>query len=265
MDNLKWLQERTRSGSLDANTGGWQKVCEFLPYLQNIRLDEKRMATANRVIPSKRSDKGVEAIAFTVSNGVQAVPDTVEYSVQVTPMLVEQEVEAIAETTEVSIDATPILVDVDITAAPVVVEESIAAHPSTMSRAVGTFVSTASKYVETIIEPLILLEDTRNTPPPPQPSHFPALPFVPSVRDVVSFPFRVVCAYGYYVTLPLRFLLFSSSLDPNNENPQKQDESQMQEKVGLQTSTDNASYSNSEANGGSRDGGAKSTSPVGHL
>jgi hypothetical protein len=257
MDNLKWLQERTRSGSLDSNTGGWQKVCEFLPYLQNVRLDERRLAAAERVIAPQRSEKGVDATVITSSSGVQAIPETAESSIQFAPMLIDQEIDAVAKTEDVYIDATPVLVDAGISAVPIFVEESIEAYPSTMSRAVGTFVSTASKYVETVIEPLTLLEESHTAPPPSPSSHFADLPFISSIRDVVSFPFRVVRA--------LRFLLSSRSCNPNDERSRRQDESGVQEKTDAPNSPVKTGSSNKRSSDVGGDGGMKSTSLVGRL
>jgi len=176
---------------------------------------------------------------MTASNGVQAFPETTEFSAQFSPILVEREIGASVDTMDMSVDATPSLVDADISATPDVFEASIDASPSTVSRAVGVLISTASKYVEAAMEPLAQTEGSRNNEP--SSSLFPDLPFIPSIRGVVYFPFRVVSAYTYYVTLPIRFLLSSSPLDQSSEKGE-----QDQEKVRLTVSPHDGSSNSSE-------------------
>lgn len=208
LDNLKWLQERTRSGSLDSNTGGWQKVCDLLPHLQNLRLSEKRMAAAAVIIPPVMKDASVDATVSTSESGVQAVVETSECEIQWSPILVDREIEAIVETEEMSVDATPQMSDAEIDAVP---EEIIEAPPVKNEVApsppaggmVGVLV-TASRYVEAA------LSKAEGGAPPSESDGFP----VPTVRGVVFFPFRVVRAYTYYATYPIRLLLSKSEKTP---------------------------------------------------
>lgn len=194
LDNLKWLNERgPRSNTLNMNADGWHKVCEYLPHLQAIRLAEKRMSMVEVVAPPQMSEKSVDATVLSVDTSVQATVETTECSVQFSPVLVDQGISAIPGVNEVSIDARPTFSDVGVLVIPTLLDKSIGA--SVVGRAVGSLTNVASKSLEAIIETVV-------------PKEAPANPTESEPK--VSLPVRVVRAYVYYVTLPIRFLLCSA-------------------------------------------------------
>ena len=201
IDNLKWLNERgPRANTLNMNADGWHKVCEFLPHLQAIRLAEKKMSVAEIVAPPQMSEKGVDATVLTIDTGVQALVETTECSVQFSPVVVDQGISAVPGVHEMSIDARPIFSEAGVLAIPTLLEKSIGA--SVVGRAVGSLTNVASKSIEALIETVAPRETPENQTEP-----------VPKA----SFPIRVVRAYVYFVTMPIRFLLCSAK--PVEEEP----------------------------------------------
>ncbi|KAF9650326.1 hypothetical protein BDM02DRAFT_3093348 [Thelephora ganbajun] len=194
LDNLKWLNERgPRSNTLNMNADGWHKVCEYLPHLQTIRLSEKRMSAVEIVVPPQVSEKSVDATVLSVDTGVQALVQTTECSVQFSPVLVDQEISAIPGVNEVSVDARPAFSEAGVLVIPTLLEKSIGS--TAVGRAVGSLTNVASKSLEAIMETVAPKETPANqTEPAPK----------------VSFPMRVVRAYVYFVTFPIRFLLCSA-------------------------------------------------------
>ena len=176
------------------NADGWHKVCEYLPHLQAIRLAEKRMSSVEIVVPPQMSEKSVDATTLSVDTGIQAVVETTECSVQFSPVLVDQEISAIPGVTEVSVDARPIFSEAGVLVIPTLLEKSIGA--SVVGRAVGSLTNAASKSLESIIGAVVPDETTANQAEP---------------AATVSFPMRMVRAYVYFVTFPIRFLLCSAN------------------------------------------------------
>lgn len=192
IDNLKWLNERgPRANTLNMNADGWHKVCEYLPHLQAIRLAEKRMSAAEIIVPPQMSEKGVDATVLSIDTGVQALVETTECSVQFSPTVVDQGISAVPGVHEVSIDARPIFSDAGVLAIPTLLEKSIGA--SVVGRAVGSLTNVASKSLEALIE-TVAPTPANQTEPVPR----------------ASFPIRMVRAYVYFVTLPIRFLMCSA-------------------------------------------------------
>ena len=194
IDNLKWLNERgPRSNTLNMNADGWHKVCEYLPHLQAIRLSEQRMSAVEIVVPPQMSEKSVDATTLSIDTGVQAVVQTTECSVQFSPILVDREISAVPGVNEVSIDARPTLSEAGVLVIPTLLEKSIGT--SVVGKAVGSLTNTASKSLESIIEAVMPNEISANqTEPAPE----------------LSFPMKMVRAYVYFVTFPIRFLLCSA-------------------------------------------------------
>jgi len=175
------------------NADGWHKVCEYLPHLQAIRLAEKRMSALEVVAPPQMSEKSIDATVLSIDTGVQALVETTECSVQFSPVMVDQEISAIPGVNEVSIDARPSFSDVGVLVIPTLLEKSIGA--TVVGRAMGSLTNVASRSLEAIIETVVPKETPEDqTEPAPK----------------ESFPMRVVRAYVYYVTLPLRFLMCSA-------------------------------------------------------
>jgi len=195
IDNLKWLNERgPRSNTLNMNADGWHKVCEYLPHLQAIRVAEKRMSAVEIVVPPQMSEKSVDATTLSIDTGVQAVVQTTECSVQFSPILVHQEISAVPGVSEMSIDARPIFSEAGVLAIPTLLEKSIGA--SVVGKAVGSLADAASKSLESIIGAVAQNETSADqTEPAPR----------------VSLPMRMVRAYVYFVTFPIRLLLCSAN------------------------------------------------------
>lgn len=181
------------------NTGGWQKVCELLPHLQSVRAQEKRMAASLIVLPPVTRDASVDASVISVDSEVQAVVETSECEIQWSPIVEDKEIEAIPETEECGVDATPEVADAHIDAVTVEedpIPEALELTPAQSNGLKHALVS-ASRYVEAA------LNHAEGTSPTSTSEGFP----VPTVRGVVMFPFRVVRAYTYYATYPIRCLL----------------------------------------------------------
>lgn len=215
IDNLKWLNERgSRSNTLNMSADGWHKVCEYLPHLQAVRLAEKRMSAVEIVVPPQMSEKSIDATVLSIDTGVQALVETTECSVQFSPVLVSQGISAIPSQNEVSIDARPTFSDVGVLTIPTLIESSIGS--TVVGRAVGSLTNVASKSLEAIMETVVPKETPANQAEP---------------TSKASFPIRVVRAYVYYMTLPIRFLLCSAKpvedevptdatpSNPTNEKP----------------------------------------------
>jgi hypothetical protein len=175
------------------NADGWHKVCDYLPHLQAIRLAEKRMSAVEIVVPPQTAEMSVDATVLSVDTGVQAVVEMRECSVQFSPVLVDQVVSAIPGVHEVSIDARPSFAEVGILAIPTFLEKSVGA--TVVGRAVGSLTNVASKSLEAIIETVA-------------PKETPATQSEPTPKE--SLPIRIVRAYVYYFTFPIRFLLCSA-------------------------------------------------------
>ena len=172
---------------------GWHKVCEYLPHLQAVRLAEKRMSTVKTVAPPQMSEKSVDATVLSIDTGVQALVETTECSVQFSPVLVDQGISAVPGQNEVSIDARPTLSEAGVLVIPTLLEGSIGS--TVVGRAVGSLTNAASKSLEAIMETIVPKETPANQTEPAQKA---------------SFPMRVVKAYVYFVTIPIRFLMCSA-------------------------------------------------------
>ena len=175
------------------NADGWHKVCEYLPHLQAIRLAEKRMSAVEVVALPQMSEKSVDATVLSVDTGVQAVVETTECYVQFSPTMVDQEISAIPGVNEASVDARPSFAEAGVLVVPALLEKSVGT--TVVGRAVGSLTNVASKSLEAIIETVAPKEI-----PTPQSDSTPQ----------ASFPIRVVRAYVYFFTFPIRFLLCSS-------------------------------------------------------
>jgi hypothetical protein len=194
LDTLKWLDVRgPRSNTLNMNADGWHKVSEYLPHLQAIRLAEKRMSAVEIVAPPEMSEKSVDATVLSIDTGVQVQVETTECSVQFSPILVHQGMSAVPGLNHASVDARPTFSEAGVLVIPAMLENSIGS--SVVGRAVGSLTNAASKSLEAIIETVVPKETPENqTEPAPK----------------TSLPMRVVRAYVYFFTLPIRFLLCSA-------------------------------------------------------
>ncbi|KAI0673375.1 hypothetical protein C8Q78DRAFT_622453 [Trametes maxima] len=194
LETLKWFNEKNRAGIVEANALAWQRIAEFLPHLQHLRLAERKLQPPpERYVPPPKADKGVDATVSTSEAAVSAYPETAEFSVQAEPELVDFGVQMQPETHEVEIDATPIFVEVEVMAVPEVYEQSIDAVPETEEK--GT-------------EPLSLAlsdSDSEASDESSRPeNNTPSITmFIPSAaKGIANVTYRVVRFY----TAPIRFM-----------------------------------------------------------
>ncbi|KZT05825.1 uncharacterized protein LAESUDRAFT_201781 [Laetiporus sulphureus 93-53] len=132
LDSLKWFHEKNRAGVVEANAVAWQKVSEFLPHLQKVRLMERKQQPQPQVyVPPETAEKGVDAIVSTMEQGMLACPEVVDGEVQATVKMVDCSVQISPQRTSVSVDATPVLVDTGILFVPTLVEQAVDACPAT--------------------------------------------------------------------------------------------------------------------------------------
>lgn len=124
MEGLKWFQERTRVGFVEAHAKGWQAVSETLPHLQTIRIIEKTFASAPPPPKPETAEQSIDATIQTRSRGVSAVVQTEEFSVQASPVLVSCAVDACVGTADMAIDATPKFHEMAIEAIPMTTSTS---------------------------------------------------------------------------------------------------------------------------------------------
>lgn len=137
LDNLKWFHEKNRAVVVEANALAWQKVSEFLPHLQNIRLAERRQQPQPQVyVPPPTAEKAVDATVITVDQGILAKPQLVESEVQAEVEFADASVQMAPEVESVSVDATPVLVDTGILVVPTFAERAVDARPETEEKAI---------------------------------------------------------------------------------------------------------------------------------
>ncbi|KAI0080350.1 hypothetical protein K474DRAFT_312829 [Panus rudis PR-1116 ss-1] len=207
LESLKWFTATTRPGVVEANAANWQKVSEFLPPIQRMRIIERSLLPMPQAPPPPpRAHKEVDATIATSECGITASPDYREEIVQVSPDTVEQEVEALPEMHSVEIDATPELVDTEVLASPTVSEVAVETITEMASGVVDTDEATSPSTAHPIIPPV-----------------FSAV--LPTVSNIVNFPVRVVKFYTYYATLPLRFMFFNMPIISNYANSEKDPQS----------------------------------------
>ncbi|CCM04205.1 uncharacterized protein FIBRA_06371 [Fibroporia radiculosa] len=128
LESVKWFHEKNRAGAVETNALAWQKVSEFLPHLQNIRLLERRHQPQPQVyVPPQTAEKEVDATVLLIDEGVLAQPELVEEGIQVTVEAADFSVQVEPEMASVSIDATPVLVDTGSLVIPCLVEHAVQA------------------------------------------------------------------------------------------------------------------------------------------
>ncbi|KAL6310106.1 hypothetical protein BKA93DRAFT_814448 [Sparassis latifolia] len=195
LESLKWFNEKNRAGVVETNAVAWQKVSEFLPHIQGVRLMERSLQEQPQLqpqqpvyVPPETAEKEVDASVSTTDRGITAQPELVEDSVQVEVEVVDFSMQARPETSEISIDATPVLCDSEVMVVPDVAEQSVAVHPDTSEKAVD-------------MAPLdVLARSNELTSTENHSSH--TLPFLPSASGLISLTYMVVRFY----TMPIRYI-----------------------------------------------------------
>ena len=185
LESLKWFQEKSRGGFIEAHAKGWQSVSEILPHLQLLRLTEKSFLDVPEPAEKYTSEKSVDATVSLTTCGVQARPLSADASIQISPILVSREVNAVRTTVAEFVDAT------------------IPSHEVGVQASV-TLPLTVSTAVNTIVQPPL---NDNATYPPLSPSKFecspirrpyPSLYFLSSLLGFFSFAYRLT-------TLPFSF------------------------------------------------------------
>ncbi|TFY62837.1 hypothetical protein EVJ58_g3613 [Rhodofomes roseus] len=189
LDILRWFHEKNRAGVIEVNAASWQKVSEFLPYLQDIRLRERQQQApppAPVYVPPPTVEKAVDATVVTVDQGTLALPEVEDEGVQAEVELVEMGVQMSPEVESVSIDATPLLIDTGVMVIPAVAEHAVDAHPDFEEKATGVDDE--------------ILSETASTQTSEKPSVLAHMP--PPAMSVLSL---TVAVYRFY-TYPLRYM-----------------------------------------------------------
>ncbi|PCH33905.1 hypothetical protein WOLCODRAFT_61126 [Wolfiporia cocos MD-104 SS10] len=136
LESLKFFQEKSRAGVVEANALAWQKVTDFLPHLQSIRLLERRQQPQPQVyVPPITDEKEVDATVITVDEGVSVHPEVVESGIQASVEVTDFAVQMTPETESVAIDATPAVIDTGIMVVPVFTEQAVETDQETDSSA----------------------------------------------------------------------------------------------------------------------------------
>lgn len=198
LESLKWFNERNRAGIVEANAFAWQKVSEFLPHIQKIRILERSqipklppMPLVEVYVPPPTEEKEIDATVQTVDVEVSVHPDYQEGFAQASVEHAEFSVQVHPEMVSVEIDATPIIVDEEISNVPEVVDESIDVHPETG---------------EMSIDAGQLFTDGTATDQPHEDTTLPILPLftlIPAAANgIMSLTLRVV----HFYTSPIRYV-----------------------------------------------------------
>jgi len=190
LDVLRWFHEKNRAGVIEANAASWQKVSDFLPYLQDIRLRERQQQAPPPVpvyVPPPTVEKAIDATVATVDRGMLATPEVEDEGIQAEVELADMGVQMSPEVESVSIDATPLLVDTGIMVIPEVAEHAVEAHPESEDKAVGVDDE--------------VLSETASTQTDEKPSMVAYIP-LPAL-SVLSL---TVAVYRFY-TFPFRYML----------------------------------------------------------
>ncbi|KAH7914788.1 hypothetical protein BJ138DRAFT_999426 [Hygrophoropsis aurantiaca] len=142
LETMKWFHEKNRPGYVEANAQGWQKVSDWLPHLQGMRLMERNKAASLAAKASVRPtmvDQSVDATVrrVTANQGTQVKPASGEQAIQISPSMTSQSVDATPSLTETSVDATPAVSHQSIEVKPVMVSTEVDATPPPEPKSVG--------------------------------------------------------------------------------------------------------------------------------
>jgi len=195
LENLKWFHEKNRAGVVEANALSWQKVSEYLPHLQSIRLLERRQQPQPQILvpPPSTEEKGVDATVLTVDQGMLARPQLVDNEIQVQVQVADISVQISPQTESISVDATPVLIDTGIMVIPTVSDQGVEAYPQAEEKAVGL------EFSEKTDAPASTTEDSNKS----QANNHSMLSYLPSpATGLISLTFRVVRFYSF----PFRYM-----------------------------------------------------------
>ncbi|KIJ21935.1 hypothetical protein PAXINDRAFT_65363 [Paxillus involutus ATCC 200175] len=151
LELLKWFHEKNRPGYVEANSQGWQKVSDWLPHLQGMRLMERSKALGREARRPEMKDQIVDAtITKTYANKFAHVrPKTGEQGIQSTPSLVDRMTEVKPDLLSVFVDATPECVEAEVDATPEVTHQSVGVEPTMADAEVDATPPAETKSMET--------------------------------------------------------------------------------------------------------------------
>ncbi|KAF9229080.1 hypothetical protein BS17DRAFT_2509 [Gyrodon lividus] len=151
VESLKWFHEKNRPGYVEANAQGWQKVSDWLPHLQGVRLMERSKAVGREAKRPATKEQIVDAtIKKTyVSKFAHVRPKTGEQGIQSTPSLVDRMTEVKPDLLSVFVDATPECVEIEVDATPEVTHQSVGVEPMTADAEVDATPPPEMKSMET--------------------------------------------------------------------------------------------------------------------
>ncbi|OAX44434.1 hypothetical protein K503DRAFT_678944 [Rhizopogon vinicolor AM-OR11-026] len=206
LETIKWFHEKNRPGYVEANAAGWQKVSDWLPHMQGMRLMERARAFHIATRKPETREQCVDATVrrITADKGLQIKPRVVQRSIQVSPKLVDRSTEAKPRLVSASIDATPSIVDTGVDATPRISHQSVAVGPIVVSTGVDATTHTESKAVNAI-----------ETLPYEAPGAFNGYSAFPSVIPAVltgllTFACRILITYP--LTIPMHMIDKSLSM-----------------------------------------------------
>ncbi|KAG2755468.1 hypothetical protein P692DRAFT_20716817 [Suillus brevipes Sb2] len=210
LETIKWFHEKNRPGYVEANATGWQKVSDWLPHMQGMRLMERARAVHLATQKPETREQSVDATVtrITADKSLQAKPRLVQRYVQVSPKLVDRSTEAKPELVSMSIDATPSIMDTSVDATPVVSHQSVSVRPNMVSTEVDASVHTENKAISAI--QALPFEDANSVNKYADPFHaFPSV--IPAVlAGLLTFACRILTSYP--LTIPMHMLDKSLSI-----------------------------------------------------
>lgn len=131
LEILKWFHEKNRPGFVEAHALGWQKVSDWLPHLQDVRLMERARVAAAKKPKVATKDQSLDATdkRTYVNKFAHVRPKTSERAIQSTPSLVDRMTQVKPDLLSVFVDATPRCVETQVDATPQVCHKSVGVEP----------------------------------------------------------------------------------------------------------------------------------------
>ncbi|KAI6031578.1 hypothetical protein BKA83DRAFT_393571 [Pisolithus microcarpus] len=107
LEILKWFHEKNRPGFVEAHALGWQRVSDWLPHLQDVRLMERARVAATKKPKVVTKDQSVDATdkRTYVNKFAHVRPKTSERAIQSTPSLVDRMTQVKPDLLSVFVDA----------------------------------------------------------------------------------------------------------------------------------------------------------------
>ncbi|KIJ65012.1 hypothetical protein HYDPIDRAFT_89220 [Hydnomerulius pinastri MD-312] len=151
LESMRWFHEKNRPGYVEANAQGWQKVSDWLPHLQGVRLMERSKALGREAKKPLMKEQSVDAtIKKTYVNKFAHVrPKVSERGIQSAPTLVDRMTEVKPDLLSVFVDATPRCVDTEVDATPEVTHQSVGVEPMTVEVEIDATLPIETKSMET--------------------------------------------------------------------------------------------------------------------